>query len=138
MRYYFLFFFLLIRPPPRSTLFPYTTLFRSASLGQDSTSRGSREIDCFYGPHKQGLSAAKQRECIHLDGGGRCAKINRKAALEKSFQQLSRPDLPRSEAVCGLADHSATASPQGPETFVTGSAVPGRTGGRHMQVSSTL
>src|SRR5262249_61340477 len=24
------FFFLLIRPPPRSTLFPYTTLFRSA------------------------------------------------------------------------------------------------------------
>src|SRR5206468_11873550 len=26
---HFLFFFLLIRPPPRSTLFPYTTLFRS-------------------------------------------------------------------------------------------------------------
>src|SRR5437667_8584539 len=25
----FSFFFLLIRPPPRSTLFPYTTLFRS-------------------------------------------------------------------------------------------------------------
>src|SRR5438132_13194612 len=25
----FLFFFLMIRPPPRSTLFPYTTLFRS-------------------------------------------------------------------------------------------------------------
>src|SRR6266480_5923092 len=24
------FFFLMIRPPPRSTLFPYTTLFRSA------------------------------------------------------------------------------------------------------------
>src|SRR5690348_17675275 len=36
MQFYFspfalvpLFFFLLIRPPPRSTLFPYTTLFRS-------------------------------------------------------------------------------------------------------------
>src|SRR5690606_41653016 len=28
----FHFFFLLIRPPPRSTLFPYTTLFRSQSL----------------------------------------------------------------------------------------------------------
>src|SRR6266480_7130935 len=27
----FLFFFLLIRRPPRSTLFPYTTLFRSGS-----------------------------------------------------------------------------------------------------------
>src|SRR3712207_6984604 len=28
----FLFFFLMIRRPPRSTLFPYTTLFRSFSL----------------------------------------------------------------------------------------------------------
>src|SRR6266496_4973578 len=26
----FIFFFLMIRPPPRSTLFPYTTLFRSS------------------------------------------------------------------------------------------------------------
>src|SRR3712207_9113553 len=29
-RLMFLFFFLMIRRPPRSTLFPYTTLFRSA------------------------------------------------------------------------------------------------------------
>src|SRR2546430_14503915 len=28
-RYFFYFFFLMIRRPPRSTLFPYTTLFRS-------------------------------------------------------------------------------------------------------------
>src|SRR5258707_1420248 len=28
----FLFFFLMIRRPPRSTLFPYTTLFRSRAL----------------------------------------------------------------------------------------------------------
>src|SRR5439155_26116838 len=27
------FFFLMIRPPPRSTLFPYTTLFRSRGIG---------------------------------------------------------------------------------------------------------
>src|SRR5699024_12447397 len=27
-------FFLMIRPPPRSTLFPYTTLFRSERAGQ--------------------------------------------------------------------------------------------------------
>src|SRR5687767_15703520 len=31
------FFFLMIRPPPRSTLFPYTTLFRS---GQKAASGG--------------------------------------------------------------------------------------------------
>src|SRR5438552_12303291 len=30
--YHVFFFFLLIRPPPRSTLFPYTTLFRSRVL----------------------------------------------------------------------------------------------------------
>src|SRR5215211_8318940 len=29
----FLFFFLMIRRPPRSTLFPYTTLFRSPQAG---------------------------------------------------------------------------------------------------------
>src|SRR5258705_574385 len=36
---YFFFFFLMIRRPPRSTLFPYTTLFRSLS-----------ESPCFVGP----------------------------------------------------------------------------------------
>src|SRR3712207_8064864 len=30
-----LFFFLMIRRPPRSTLFPYTTLFRSRRAGRD-------------------------------------------------------------------------------------------------------
>src|SRR5256885_11987194 len=30
---FFFFFFLMIRRPPRSTLFPYTTLFRSPYLG---------------------------------------------------------------------------------------------------------
>src|SRR2546430_12177536 len=30
---YLFFFFLMIRRPPRSTLFPYTTLFRSLELG---------------------------------------------------------------------------------------------------------
>src|SRR5207249_11818220 len=33
MRSFLLFFFLLLRRPPRSTLFPYTTLFRSADAG---------------------------------------------------------------------------------------------------------
>src|SRR5258705_3057072 len=32
MLLYFLFFFLMIRRPPRSTLFPYTTLFRSDEI----------------------------------------------------------------------------------------------------------
>src|SRR6266487_5111895 len=36
--FFFFFFFLMIRRPPRSTLFPYTTLFRSP-WGQPSTWR---------------------------------------------------------------------------------------------------
>src|SRR5256885_13653884 len=39
---FFLFFFLMIRRPPRSTLFPYTTLFRSQLLGST----------VFAAPHK--------------------------------------------------------------------------------------
>src|SRR2546430_16189426 len=35
----FLFFFLMIRRPPRSTLFPYTTLFRSPHRAPESGSR---------------------------------------------------------------------------------------------------
>src|SRR5256885_10878166 len=31
--FFFFFFFLMIRRPPRSTLFPYTTLFRSRGTG---------------------------------------------------------------------------------------------------------
>src|SRR2546430_12328158 len=34
------FFFLMIRRPPRSTLFPYTTLFRSRAAGGSARSRG--------------------------------------------------------------------------------------------------
>src|SRR5438067_6125519 len=33
--YSFMFFFLIIRRPPRSTLFPYTTLFRSRRRAHD-------------------------------------------------------------------------------------------------------
>src|SRR6202050_5208931 len=38
----FIFFFLMIRRPPRSTLFPYTTLFRS-----DGVLRDRAGADCF-------------------------------------------------------------------------------------------
>src|SRR5439155_21523373 len=33
------FFFLILRTPPRSTLFPYTTLFRSKAIGRDAEQR---------------------------------------------------------------------------------------------------
>src|SRR3989440_1438366 len=44
--FFFFFFFLMIRRPPRSTLFPYTTLFRSAGL-----SVSPRSHHCISGGH---------------------------------------------------------------------------------------
>src|SRR2546421_818135 len=43
------FFFLMIRRPPRSTLFPYTTLFRSHLVGRDlgALHEVPNQIDCF-------------------------------------------------------------------------------------------
>src|SRR5260370_31042739 len=40
---YFFFFFLMIRRPPRSTLFPYTTLFRSLAVAVDGNGRGGAQ-----------------------------------------------------------------------------------------------
>src|SRR5260221_384815 len=39
-----LFFFLMIRRPPRSTLFPYTTLFRSVELSAPRTAAEAQSI----------------------------------------------------------------------------------------------
>src|SRR3989440_2612416 len=43
------FFFLMIRRPPRSTLFPYTTLFRSPTHGL-STRKQPRTAEVFHAP----------------------------------------------------------------------------------------
>src|SRR2546427_13047529 len=43
--YSFFFFFLMIRRPPRSTLFPYTTLFRSPATARRDRPTASPEID---------------------------------------------------------------------------------------------
>src|SRR6185436_21066695 len=40
------FFFLMIRRPPRSTLFPYTTLFRSSERGGSAPARPARVQAC--------------------------------------------------------------------------------------------
>src|SRR5256885_3471437 len=42
--HFFFFFFLMIRRPPRSTLFPYTTLFRSLFSAGCSTNPSSAQI----------------------------------------------------------------------------------------------
>src|SRR5205807_10627626 len=49
--FFLFFFFLMIRRPPRSTLFPYTTLFRSRRMAPDRVAKeriGAGEILVFH------------------------------------------------------------------------------------------
>src|SRR2546422_2118232 len=55
--YFVLFFFLMIRRPPRSTLFPYTTLFRSLELQlaqQQAAHIGSHPL-LHFDPHREAV-----------------------------------------------------------------------------------
>src|SRR3712207_8257913 len=54
----YLFFFLMIRRPPRSTLFPYTTLFRSGRVAGNG-----RLIHGRGRPHRRLLRARAPRRC---------------------------------------------------------------------------
>src|SRR5438552_17247871 len=47
--FFFFFFFLMIRRPPRSTLFPYTTLFRSVTANGNRKQRGQSELGRQHG-----------------------------------------------------------------------------------------
>src|SRR5256885_17202264 len=63
-RLFLLFFFLMIRRPPRSTLFPYTTLFRSPDPGairpgRDPVEGGNR------GEHRESLLQQDRRSEEH-------------------------------------------------------------------------
>src|SRR5438132_3288183 len=69
MFYSYFFFFLMIRRPPRSTLFPYTTLFRSRvwqiSYGGSSGFLGAPAIR--MGPCKSGVFTAEAECQLHLE-----------------------------------------------------------------------
>src|SRR5260370_8189732 len=73
----FLFFFLMIRRPPRSTLFPYTTLFRSTS------SRDLSDLIVAFG--------AKRRATVSL------AEPTSTAILTSGLRSTSAPPTRRSE-----------------------------------------
>src|SRR6266487_6479285 len=58
------FFFLMIRRPPRSTLFPYTTLFRSVRRRLRARAAGRR---CeMYGPARSEEHTSELQSPVHL------------------------------------------------------------------------
>src|SRR2546425_8744887 len=64
IRFFFLFFFLMIRRPPRSTLFPYTTLFRSRrAFAAISGSRSREGIHRARLGHRAGGTTHRRADC---------------------------------------------------------------------------
>src|SRR6478736_8620616 len=59
----FFFFFLMIRRPPRSTLFPYTTLFRSAPPPRHCSTRRSGPAWCRSEEHTSELQSQSNLVC---------------------------------------------------------------------------
>src|SRR5690348_18439188 len=60
----FFFFFLMIRRPPRSTLFPYTTLFRSCGVYNCGVARATvdmlKRVPLFAGLEKRELERSEE------------------------------------------------------------------------------
>ena len=68
---YFVFFFLMIRRPPRSTLFPYTTLFRSANTAYLAMTRGDGGQNLIGKEIREGLGVIRTQELLaarRIDG----------------------------------------------------------------------
>src|SRR2546425_12682918 len=85
---FYFFFFLMIRRPPRSTLFPYTTLFRAHGGDRD----GHDELELLAAPRLEALAVAPRRE-LHT------------ARLPDSHQVVALP--PDQRDVLGGGGHAA-------------------------------
>src|SRR4030065_1757297 len=59
-------FFLMIRRPPRSTLFPYTTLFRSPAPGADRAGGASRGARRGRGEHRSEEHTSELQSHLNL------------------------------------------------------------------------
>src|SRR5215469_18945895 len=98
-----IFFFLMIRRPPRSTLFPYTTLFRSRELGSDAPFVGTGQAPHDVTPHDQHARGAEAALQPMLAREGRPQFGHRGIVLES----LDRPHV---EPVAGDGIGNASAN----------------------------
>src|SRR3712207_7570067 len=88
------FFFLMIRRPPRSTLFPYTTLFRSRRQDPRALDRPVLARD----PAAAGRQGAVRRPALRRDGGVGARGLRRRLRSEEHTSELQS----RQYLVCRL------------------------------------
>src|SRR5437762_9359040 len=72
----------MIRPPPRSTLFPYTTLFRSAALPGSR----SRTVFSLCEPHGAGKPRARDAAGVRKGTDRHEAGVDRRRPLRGGLQ----------------------------------------------------
>src|SRR5256885_7119163 len=91
---YYVFFFLMIRRPPRSTLFPYTTLFRSSAQVTVSVAQAAAQLIKASGDGQTGVVRATLRSEEHTSELQSPCNLVCRLLLEKKKTKLSRhPDL---------------------------------------------
>src|SRR5712664_4909656 len=123
-RFFFFFFFLMIRRPPRSTLFPYTTLFRSstplrlAAASEDNHASTSAEA---------GTGTSKDCGCTHPYG--RAAAPTPTPSCSAESVNLSKSSLHvtyrvavRTNDARWLCAHSASSHQSAPSGGTAGQA----------------
>src|SRR3712207_7333975 len=93
------FFFLMIRRPPRSTLFPYTTLFRSPGLGARLTLLPVDRGETQYRAKRRRLHPG-----VHADEDVvQCRHVGEEPNILKGDRKSTRPELQsRQYLVCRL------------------------------------
>src|SRR2546430_5614432 len=74
----------MIRRPPRSTLFPYTTLFRSRGRGADRVGGEARRVR-----HEERPRRVRQRLARVRDGPARRSRDRKSTRLNSSHSQIS-------------------------------------------------
>src|SRR5437016_14398464 len=93
---FFVFSFLMIRRPPRSTLFPYTTLFRSIDAHNDNVAFASRAFE---------IADVADVQCVEAPIGKDDALAPASVFREFTLQHIAGNDLAR-----GFAHDSASSS----------------------------
>src|SRR5689334_23668811 len=85
------FSFLMIRRPPRSTLFPYTTLFRSWSLIWRSTRNTPSTRRCAHHDRYMAISAAWSSATVNSSGWRAAARSEEHTSeLQSQFHLVCR------------------------------------------------
>src|SRR2546430_12612411 len=93
MYYYFFFFFLMIRRPPRSTLFPYTTLFRSKifGAGEKATQLCSQAsaASVMLSLGSATVTGNSEHSCVAFSPALACEQDRKSTRLNSSHSQIS-------------------------------------------------